>query len=160
MFEYFSHRNHTPMTILRLNYAVDLRYGVLLDIGARVFGREPVDVRQGAVNVIWQGDANSVCLRSFGLCSVPPVILNLTGPETASVRYIAERFGFYFGVQPSFEGEESGNALLNNAVRCHRQFGYPSIPLEQLIEWTARWIGMGGTTLGKPTHFEARDGKY
>lgn len=158
--EYFSDRYSIPMVLLRLNYAAELRYGVLLDIGNKVFSREPVDVSQGMVNVIWQGDANSVCLRSFALCQAPPVVLNLTGPEMLSVRQIANRFGEHFGVQPIFEGTESYTALLNNASRCHQLFGYPSIGAEQMIEWTARWIGMGGTTHNKPTHFETRDGRF
>jgi nucleoside-diphosphate-sugar epimerase len=158
--EYFSDRYSIPMVLLRLNYAAELRYGVLLDIGNKVFSREPVDLSQGMVNVIWQGDANSVCLRSFALCQSPPLVLNLTGPETLSVRQIAIRFGEHFGVQPIFEGTESHTALLNNASRCNQLFGYPSIGSEQMIEWTARWIGMGGATHNKPTHFETRDGRF
>lgn len=160
MFTHFSKQNGTPVTILRLNYAVEMRYGVLLDIGRKVFERQPVDVRMGNANVIWQGDANSVCLRSFSLCQSPPYVLNLTGPETVSVRHVAMRFGEIFGVKPDLRGEESPTALLNNAARCHRLFGYPSVSLEQLIEWTAAWIGAGGAMLDKPTHFEARDGKF
>lgn len=160
IFEYFSGLYGTPVTLLRLNYAIDLRYGVLLDIGQKVYDRQPVDVRMGAANVIWQGDANSVCLRSFALTNSPPAVLNLTGPETVSVRWIAKRFGEHFGVEPALEGIESENALLNNATRCHRIFGYPSVSVEQMIEWTAEWIRIGGTTLNKPTHFEARDGKF
>jgi nucleoside-diphosphate-sugar epimerase len=160
MFEYGSSRYGTPVAILRLNYAIDLRYGVLLDIGNAVFERRPVDLAMGHVNVIWQGDANSVCLRAFSICSTPPAILNLTGPETAPVRWIAQRFGARFGIEPMLEGHEGPTALLNNAARCHRLFGYPSVPLEQMIEWVADWIGMGGRTLAKPTHFEVRDGKF
>jgi nucleoside-diphosphate-sugar epimerase len=160
MFEYFSRTHGTPVTILRLNYAIDLRYGVLLDIGTKVFERHPVDLTMGHVNVIWQGDANSAALRAFGLCSSPPAILNLTGPETLSVRRIAQRFGRHFGIEPVFTGVESPTALLNNAARYFRLFGYPSVSVDQMIEWTAQWIGMGGTTLNKPTHFEARDGKF
>ena len=164
MFTYFSGRYGTAVTLLRLNYAVELRYGVLLDIGAKVFERRPVDLRMGHVNVIWQGDANSVCLRSFALCSSPPAILNLTGPETVSIRWLArrfgERFGERFGVEPVLEGSESSTALLSNASRCHHLFGYPAVTLEQMIEWVAAWIGMGGRTLSKPTHFEVRDGKF
>jgi nucleoside-diphosphate-sugar epimerase len=160
MFEYFSGIYDIPMVLLRLNYAAELRYGVLLDIGTKVFAREPVDVTPGMVNVIWQGDANSVCLRSFGLCQSPPAVLNLTGPEMLSVRQIATRFGELFGVAPAFTGIESNTALLNNAARCHRLFGYPSVSVEELIAWTANWIGMGGATHEKPTHFETRDGKF
>ncbi|MBI1786526.1 MAG: NAD(P)-dependent oxidoreductase [Acidobacteria bacterium] len=160
MFEYFSSLHGTPAAILRLNYAIDLRYGVLLDVGLKVFERRPVNLEMGHANAIWQGDANSVCLRAFALCSSPPAVLNLTGPETISIRWLARRFGDRFGVDPVYEGTESSTALLNNASRCHRLFGYPSVTLEQMIEWVADWIGMGGTTLNKPTHFEARDGKF
>jgi nucleoside-diphosphate-sugar epimerase len=146
--EYFSSRNGTPMTILRL------------DVGLKVFERRPVNLVMGHANVIWQGDANSVCLRSFALCQSPPTILNLTGPQTISIRWLARRFGDRFGVEPIFEGSESETALLNNAAHCHRLFGYPAVTLEQMIEWVADWIGLGGATLNKPTHFEARDGRF
>ena len=160
MLTYFSAKNGTPMTILRLNYAIDLRYGVLLDIGLKVFERKPVDLTMGHANVIWQGDANSICLRSFALCQSPPAVLNVTGPETVSIRWLARRFGERFGIEPEFEGRESDTALLNNAARCHRLFGYPKVTIEQMIEWVADWIGLGGATLNKPTHFETRDGKF
>jgi nucleoside-diphosphate-sugar epimerase len=160
MFEYGSSLYGTPVTLLRLNYAIDLRYGVLLDIGQRVFNRTPVDVSMGSVNVIWQGDANSVCLRCLPFCQSPPFVLNLTGPETVSVRWIARTFGARFGVEPIFTGRESDTALLNNAARCQRLFGYPTVSLEQMIDWTAAWIGMNGPTLNKPTHFETRDGAF
>jgi nucleoside-diphosphate-sugar epimerase len=160
MFEYFSMVHGTRVVLLRLNYAIDLRYGVLLDIATKVYERQPVDVSMGAVNVIWQGDANSVALRSFSLCASPPAILNVTGPETLSVRRIAARFGDHFGIEPAFQGAESGTALLSNASRCHRFFGYPEVSVETMIEWIARWIELGGTTLNRPTHFEARDGKF
>jgi nucleoside-diphosphate-sugar epimerase len=160
MFEYYSNRNGTPVALLRLNYAAELRYGVLLDIGTAVYEQRPVDLRMGAANIIWQGDANSVCLRAFSLCSSPAAVLNLTGPETLSVRQIALKFGRHFGIEPQFSGEESPNALLNNASRCHRLFGYPTVTPDELIEWIAGWITGGGTTHGKPTHFETRDGKF
>lgn len=160
MFEYYSNRYGTPVVLLRLNYAAELRYGVLLDIGTAVFERRLVDLRMGAANVIWQGDANSVCLRAFPLCASPAAVLNLTGPETLSVREIALKFGRHFGIEPQFSGEESPNALLNNASRCHRLFGYPSVTPDELIEWIAGWLSEGGATHGKPTHFETRDGKF
>ena len=160
MFQHFSEVHGTPVTILRLNYAIDLRYGVLYDIGLKVFERQPVSLAMGNLNCIWQGDANSAALRSFALASSPPLVLNLTGPETLSVRKIAEAFGRHFGVEPQFEGSEGGAALLNDAGRCHRILGYPSVTPDEMIEWTAQWIGMGGVSLGKPTHFEARDGRF
>jgi nucleoside-diphosphate-sugar epimerase len=160
MFEFFSARYATRVCLLRLNYAVELRYGVLRDIGVRVFQGRPVNVSMGSVNAIWQGDANSVCLRSLALCESPPAVLNVTGPETLSVRDIARRFGQLFGREPAFEGREADTALLNNAARCHRLFGAPSVSAETAIVWTAEWIRRGGAALGKPTHFQTRDGKF
>jgi len=160
MFTHFSKVNGTPVVLLRLNYAVEMRYGVLFDIGSKVFAREAVDVTMGNANVIWQGDANSVCLRSLPCASAPPLVLNLTGPETLSVRWVAQEFGRHFGVKPEFTGEEAPKALLNNAARCFQMFGYPTVTVTELIEATARWIGSGGRALGKPTHFETRDGKF
>jgi nucleoside-diphosphate-sugar epimerase len=160
MFEYASNRWGTPVSILRLNYAVEPRYGVLLDIGLAVFERRQVDLRMGLVNVIWQGDANSAALRSLPLCASPPNILNITGPETLSVRYIAGRFAQRFRVEPLFFGQETSTALLNNAAKAHRLFGYPLITTDELIDWTASWIEHGGPTLNKPTHFDVRDGKF
>jgi nucleoside-diphosphate-sugar epimerase len=160
MYDYYSRRYGTPMVLLRLNYAVELRYGVIFDIGTRVFERKPVPLAMGAANVIWQGDANSVALRAFPYAVSPAAVLNLTGPETLSVRRVAESFGRIFGVDAEFAGEESADALLNNAQRCHRLFGYPSVTPEEVIEWTAAWIAMGGESLGKPTNFGTRDGKF
>ena len=157
---YFSSQFGTPMAILRLNYAIDLRYGILLDIAEKVYTEQPISLEMGNVNVIWQRDANSVALRAFAYCQSPPLILNVTGPETVSVRYLALRFGALFNTSPRFEHEESETALLSNASRCHRLFGYPCVSLEQMIEWTAEWVRIGGTTLRKPTHFEVRDGKF
>jgi nucleoside-diphosphate-sugar epimerase len=112
------------------------------------------------VNVIWQGDANSICLRSLAHCESPPAILNVTGPETASVRYLAREFGSRFGKEPIFSNEESPNALLNNSAKAHRLFGYPRVTLPEMIEATANWIQNGGALLAKPTHFAVRDGKF
>ncbi len=126
IFEYASHRYGTPVALLRLNYAIDLRYGVLADIAGAVYRREPVDLRMPLVNIIWQGDANSICIRSFPFCQSPAFVLNLTGPETLSTRWIAEEFGRHFGCEPIFRGEESATALLSNAAKSHRLFGYPT----------------------------------
>ena len=157
---YFSSQFGTQMAILRLNYAIDLRYGILLDIAEKVYTEQPIPLEMGNVNLIWQGDANAVALRVFSHCQSPPLILNVTGPETVSVRYLALRFGSLFNKSLHFEGEESETALLSNASRCHRLFGYPRVSLEQMIEWVAEWVRIGGTTLRKPTHFEVRDGKF
>ncbi len=160
MLQYMSEKWQTPMAILRLNYAIDLRYGVLSDIARAVYERRPVDLRMGLVNVIWQGDANSVCFRALAQCSLPPEIFNVSGPETLSIRQLAEEFGSRFRVDPVFNGEESGTALLTNAGKSHRVFGYPAVPMGQLLDWTAHWVQIGGSSLNKRTHFEVRDGKF
>lgn len=160
LFEYFSREQGTLVTTVRLNYAIDLRYGVLFDIAQKVFQGQPVDVTMGHANVIWQGDANSCVLQAFSLCATPPQIINLTGPETVSVRWAALRFADYFGKPATIVGSEAPTALLSNAARCFSLFGYPSVPLETMIRWIAHWIEVGGTSLGKPTHFETRDGKF
>jgi nucleoside-diphosphate-sugar epimerase len=160
IFEYFSNRNGTRVSLLRLNYAIDVRYGVLLDIGQKVFAGKPLSVEMGSVNVIWQGDANSVVLRSLALAASPPFVLNVTGPEVLRVRDIAQRFGRTFGMEPQFEGREAETALLNDASLCHRLLGPPSVSVDEMIEMIAQWIRSGGETLNKPTHFEVRDGKF
>ena len=157
---YFSSQFGTPMAILRLNYAIDLRYGILLDIAEKVYAEHAIFLQMGNVNVIWQGDANAVALRAFAHCQSPPLVLNVTGSETVSIRYLASCFGAIFNKSPRFEGEEAATALLSNASRCHQLFGYPRISLGQMIEWVAEWVRIGGTTLRKPTHFEVRDGKF
>ena len=160
VFEYASNQFGTAIAILRLNYAIDLRYGILLDIAEKVYGEKPVDLTMGAANVIWQGDANAVVLRAFMHCQSPPLLLNLTGPEVVSIRWLATRFGEIFGKPPAFEGVEAETALLSNAARCHQLFGYPQIALEQMVQWVAHWVKIGEITLGKPTKFEVRDGKF
>lgn len=160
MFEFFSARYGTRVCLLRLNYAVEMRYGVLRDIGLRVFEGRPVNLSMGHVNVIWQGDANSICLRSFALCASPPEVLNVTGPETLSVRAVAARFGELFARPPVFEGHEADTALLSNTARCQRLFGVPEVSEQTAIEWTAEWIRVGGPAWDKPTHFETRDGRF
>ena len=160
IFEYGSHRWETHVMLLRLNYAVELRYGVLVDIARAVFGKSPVDLRMGYVNCIWQRDANSMALRSLSSCSHPAAILNLTGPETLSTRWIAEEFGRRFGVEPVFCGQENPDALLNNAARSHQLFGLPTVKPAEMIDWIATWVSRGNTHLNKPTHFDVQDGKF
>jgi len=160
MFEYGSAQHGTPVALLRLNYAIDLRYGVLVDIARAVHERRPVDVRMGMVNVIWQGDANSACLRALAHAQSPPLVLNLTGPETLSVRWIATEFARRFGVDVAFDGEEAPSALLSNASRFIELFGYPTVTVPQMIDWIADWIQTGGRSLGKPTGFQTRDGRF
>jgi len=160
VFEHASERWGTKVAILRLNYAIDLRYGVLVDIARAVFEGRAVDVRMPLVNVMWQGDANSVALRSISHCDSPPFVLNLTGPETLSTRWIAQQFAERFGVNASFTGEESAHALLNNARKCHQLFGYPAVTVGEMMDWIAEWIAQGGASSNKPTHFQTRDGKF
>lgn len=145
-----------PALFYRLNYAVEYRYGVLLDIGKTIFERKPVDLAMGRLNCIWQRDANSIALRCFGLTGP----LNVTGPETLPVRHVAEEFGRIFGVKPEFQGEEGPLSLLNDASKCMRLFGYPKVTAGEAIERVAIWIQKGGATHGKPTHFEVTDGRY
>src|SRR6266576_1251468 len=145
MFEYGSARWGTPACILRLNYAVELRYGVLVDIGRAVFERRPVSLHMPSVNVIWQRDANAWCLRSFAHCQSPPFILNITGGETLSVRDIAMEFGKHFGVEPSFGSDQEGaTALLSDASQAIQLFGKPTTGSKELIECTAQWLQQGG----------------
>ncbi len=158
--EFFSRECGTPLTVARLNYAIDLRYGILLDIATKVRAQEPIDLTMGNVNVIWQGDAASYILQALSLCASPPVVLNVTGPETASVRWLVNRFATLFNVPPTFTGVEALTALLSNASRCHELFGYPRVTLDQMVHWVANWVKQGGATLQKPTHFEARDGRF
>ena len=160
IFQYFSSRHNTPALIYRLNYANDVSYGVLLEIGKSVREQKPIDLRMGYVNVIWQGDANEIALRSLAHCSVPPKILNVTGDEITSVRSVAETFGEIFGAKPQFVHEEQGTALLSNASEAVRLFGRPRVSLEQMIALVAAWIDTGGKTLNKPTHFQEREGKF
>ncbi|HFE52728.1 MAG TPA: NAD(P)-dependent oxidoreductase [Bacteroidetes bacterium] len=160
VFEHFSGVNGTPVTLIRLNYAIDLRYGVLLDVAQKVLDGEPISVEMPAVNVIWQGDANAYVLRAFDLATSPPAVLNVTGPETVSIRWLATRFGEIFGKQPVFTGEEQPTAYLSNASRCFELFGYPRVPLLYMIRWVAHWLKTGGPTLAKPTHFDERKGQY
>lgn len=160
MFEHASEEWGTRVALIRLNYAVELRYGVLVDIGRKVFNREPVDLAMGHVNVMWQGDANSVTLRSLAHASAPPFILNLTGVGTLKVRDIAAGYGRRFGVEPVLVGEERPTALLNNAAKCHSLFGAPEVGVEQMMDWIAQWLEDGGRSLNKPTHFEMREGKF
>jgi dTDP-4-dehydrorhamnose reductase len=160
MFEYGSANWGTPVTIVRLNYAVEVRYGVLVDIAQKVFNREPVDVTMGYVNVIWQRDANSVSLRSLAHCQSPPFILNLTGHKTLAVRDVANQLGKRLGIEPIFRGQESGEALLSNAAKAEALFGRASVSPDQLIDCVAHWITHNGPLLNKPTHFEVQDGKF
>lgn len=160
VFTYFSHKDNTPLTVFRLNYAIDMRYGVLLEIARSVYNGIPLDLSMSHVNVIWQGDANEYAIRSLLRASSPPTILNVTGPETLSVRWLANEFGTLLGKTPVFEGVEQENALLNNASKAHKEFGYPRVSIREMIEWTATWVANDGETINKPTHFQERKGQF
>lgn len=158
--EAISRQTATPMVLLRLNYAVELRYGVLADLALKVRAGRPVELATGYVNVVWQRYANEVALRCLRHVSVPPRVLNVTGPEVASVRSVAAQFAERFNIGAIFEGTERSTALLSNASRCHELFGYPDATLDTLIDWVADWIEEGGSTWDKPTKFEQRDGQF
>ncbi|MGD1890349.1 MAG: NAD-dependent epimerase/dehydratase family protein [Cyclobacteriaceae bacterium] len=160
IFTHFSQKYQIPMVLYRLNYAVDFRYGVLLEIGKSVLEEREVDLTTGHANVIWQNDANEYALRSLQLCSTPPRILNSTGPETVSVRWAAQEFGKLLDKVARFTGEEQPTALLNNAATAHRLFGYPKVSIQQMIELLSTWLSEGGELLQKPTHFQERKGKF
>ena len=156
---FFSHRNRTAVSILRLNYSIELRYGVLRDIADRVHRREPIDLSMGYVNVIWQRDANARALCALAHAAVPPLVLNLTG-DKAAVREIALRFGEIWNIEPEFVGTESNTALLSDPRRSYQLFGPPEVTLEQMIGWVADWVAGGGVSLEQPTHYDERHGRF
>ncbi len=159
MFTHFSRKHGTPGRLIRLNYAIDMRYGVLFDIATRVHNATPLDLTMGHVNVIWQGDANEFVLRALNHCTAPTSPLNVSGPTT-SVRSIAEQLGRRFGKKPVFEGAEAPDAWLVDVAQAVRLFGEPRVPMSQMIDWTADWVARGMPSLGKDTHFDTRDGTY
>ncbi|MEK6479350.1 epimerase [Catalinimonas sp. 4WD22] len=160
MFEHFSSLYKIPTLIYRLNYAIDFKYGVLLEIAKSVLEEKEIDLSTGHVNVIWQGDANEYALRSFRFCESPPRKLNITGPETVSIRWAAEEFGKIFNKKPRFINEEQPTALLNNASTAHQLFGYPKVSLKAMIEIITIWLSSGGDTINKPTRFQERKGAF
>jgi nucleoside-diphosphate-sugar epimerase len=160
VFTSFAQKYDTSLALIRLNYAVEMRYGVLVDIGRKVLAGTPVDVTMSAVNVVWQGYANEATLRSFLHASPAPFVLNVAGAETLSVRAIAEAFGRVLDKRPELTGTEATSALLSNSAKCMRLFGYPSVTPTELIEWTAAWLQADLPLLNKPTGFEKRDGKF
>jgi hypothetical protein len=160
LYDYFSRTNDTGISIVRLNYACELRYGVLVDLARQILRGEPIDLSMGAVNVIWQGDASAMTLQAFGHCDSPPFVVNVAGPETLSVRRLCEQLGALLGKAPVFTGAEATEALLSNGQLGHRLFGYPRVSIGQLCEWIAAWLKDGGDVLDKPTKFQVRDGKF
>lgn len=161
MFEYFSGVHNTPGRLFRLNYAIDLRYGVLHDLATRVKNRTAIDLSlMGHVNVIWQGDANAQALRALRYCTSPTTPLNISGPETLSVRWLATELGERLGVAPCLIGVEADSAWLTNSAEANHLFGYPGVPLKTMLDWIADWVSRDMPSLNKPTKFEARDGKF
>ena len=160
IFQYLCTKNNTPILIYRLNYANDVTYGVLLEIAKSVKANKPINLAMGSVNIIWQGDANEIAIRALNHCSVPAKIINVTGPETTSVRWLAAQFGNMFGQTPTFVNEEQPTALLSNAAESFRLFGYPKTPLKKVMELLVEYINVGGKTINKETHFQERAGKF
>ena len=158
--EFVSREAGLRALMFRLNYAVDLRYGTLVDVARKVYAGEPIDLTVGYFNAIWQGDANSYALRSLELCESPPQVLNVTGPERISVREAAQWFGTFFKREPRFVNQEGPVALLSDSSRCRALLGEPGVPQERLRQWVAHWVAAGGASLNKPTHFEAADGRF
>ena len=161
-FQSVSEKLGTSIALIRLNYSVDLRYGVLVDIAEKVYHDQPVDVTMGYLNCIWQGDATRHIIRSMSHAEPFPnaCIMNVTGSQTLSVRETAQWFGKRFQKDVTVSGTEGESAWLNNAEKSHQLFGSPSVSEETLMEWVAQWIEQGNPLLGKATHFEVRDGKY
>ncbi|MDP6776131.1 MAG: NAD(P)-dependent oxidoreductase [Candidatus Latescibacteria bacterium] len=158
--EFYAKRNGTPAAIVRLFYATELRYGIILDIAQKIWEGQPVDLTMGHANQIWQGDANAYLAQCFPHCESPARVLNLTGPETLRVRDLAAQLGVLMGRKPILVGEEADTALLGNAQYLFDLLGQPEVPASQIVEWVAAWVMQGGPTLGKPTKYEARDGKF
>jgi len=160
VFEHWSATEGTKVVLMRLNYAIDLRYGVLVDIAARIMRGEPVPLGMGHVNVIWQGDANRVALELLAHASSPPLVVNVTGSETIAVRGVAEELARRLKRDVTFTGEEGATALLSDASKMRGLLGPPDMPLGALLDWVAAWVGAGHPLLGKPTGFEKRDGAF
>ncbi|HZQ00930.1 MAG TPA: NAD(P)-dependent oxidoreductase [Reyranella sp.] len=160
MFEYFSDRYKTPGRLFRLNYAIDMRYGVLHDIGRKVRDGQTIDLAMGHANVIWQGDANDVALRCLAHATTPTSPINVTGPETFAVADVAAEFGKLLGKRPNFSGTPAPTGWINNSARMVKEFGPPKVPLKKMIEWNADWLSRDMATINKPTHYEVRDGQY
>jgi hypothetical protein len=160
MFEYGSRAWGTPGRMVRLSYAIDMRYGVLYDVASTVFAGQPLDLTMGHADVIWQGDANEQSLRLLAHCTTPVTPINITGPRHTSIRWLAGEFGKRFDKVPVLVGQEAPTAWLEDTTQAQALFGEPRVPLERMIDWVADWVSRGGPSLGKPTHFSTRDGKY
>jgi nucleoside-diphosphate-sugar epimerase len=160
MFEYFSDRQKTPVTLVRLNYACELRYGVLVDLARRIQAGEAIPLDMGYFNVIWQADSNAAALQSFRHAASPPFVVNISGADRLSVREVATQLGQRLGKSVRFTGAETATALLSQTTTAQRLFGPPTVGIHQMIDWVADWVARGGEHYGKPTHFEVRDGSF
>ncbi len=160
MFEYFSQRYKTPVTLVRLNYANEPRYGIIVDLTSKILNDEPIDLTTGAVNLIWQRDANDYIIRAITLAKSPPAVLNVTGPDMIPIRSLAEQIGKTLGRKPKFISREATSALLSDASYCLSKFGLPQTTLEQMVAMIAKWVASEKKTLNKPTKYDIRDGKF
>jgi nucleoside-diphosphate-sugar epimerase len=159
-YEHLSAVHQTSVALIRLNYASEPRYGVLVDTALKVLAGEPIDLTMGHVNTIWQGDANALALRAFDHVESPPEVFNLTGPDVLSVRVLAEEFGRHFGKAPTFQRTEAPDALLSDASKAFAMLGRPQVEVGQMIAWVADWLTRGQPVLDKPTKFDVRDGRF
>jgi nucleoside-diphosphate-sugar epimerase len=160
VFQYFSGRFGTVVTLIRLNYANEPRYGILVDLTQKILHGAPIDVTMGAVNLIWQGDANNYIVRALSVAQSPPMVLNVTGAEVLSVRDLAGRIGELLGVEPRFVGQEAPTALLSDASACFDLFGRPVTSLDDMMRVIVAWVAAGKPMLGKPTKYDVRDGRF
>ena len=160
MFEYFSQLYKTPVTLIRLNYANEPRYGIIVDLTLKILNDQPIDLTMGAVNLIWQRDANDYIIRAITLADSPPTLLNVTGPEVIPVRRLAEQIAEVLDKEPKFVSQEAETALLSDASRCIGALGRPQTSLDEMVSMIVQWVVSGKKTLSKPTKYDLRDGKF
>jgi hypothetical protein len=160
IFTYFSLTRNIPVVLIRLNYAHEVRYGIMVDLGQKILAGEPIELAMGYFNVIWQGDSNQMTLRALEYAAVPARPINVTGPEVLRVREVAVRLAELLGRPVEFVGQEAPTALLSNACRAYELFGRPQVAADQILGWVADWLRRGGPTLGKPTKFQVRNGRF